>query len=431
MTGRRYLLAVLLALPLVAAVLFVAGRGQIAAPASAAVARKPDDNSGMLNWKKVAAGTHRTIFQNKQFKVTGTCVDNGGGNFTAEAFFSTKQDHASYFDTGAGTSDLDFNRSDGPVGFNLYPAGGTSADFQAYDYYDEMYAESAGGQVLIARIASGVHVFGGDCTFSGLFQDGKTATPPLDRKSVAAGTSATLFDGKEFKVVGDCVDNGGGNYSAQAFLITKQDNAMWQYASSPATGDLDFDTADAPVPFPYPATGTGSQFVAWDYYDEIVAIGADGKMLIARVATGVHRSVDCTFSGLFTDSRNDFTRDMSLVPAGTTKVLWDDSQFQVLGTCIDNGGGDFTAQAYLVTKNDGAMYFVSNVGAPVFGFDSFDPPAAFDGYPASGTSPELIAWDYYSEVYATAASGRALIARVITSVHVLGGDCGFAGRFQD
>ncbi len=429
MLGRRSLLA-LSALPVAAAALLVAGRGPLAAPAAAAV-RNHDDNSGVLNWKKVSAGTSRTIFQNKQFKVTGTCVDSGGGNFTAEAFFSTKKDHASYFDSGAATSVLDFNRSDGPVGFNLYPAGGTSAGFQAYDYYDEIYAESAGGQVLIARIASGVHVFGADCTFSGLFQDGKTATAPLDRKSVPAGKSVTLFDGKEFKVVGDCVDLGGGNYSARAFLMTKQDNAMWTYPSNSAVGDLDFDTADPPVPFPTPATGVGPQFVAWDYYDEIVAIGADGKMLIARVATGVHRSVDCTFSGLFTDSRNDFTRDMSLVPAGTTKVLWDDSQFQVLGTCIDNGGGNFTAQAYLVTKNDGAMYFTSNAGGPVFGFDSFDPPAAFDGYPASGTSPELMALDYYTEVYAMAASGRALIARVITGVHVLGGDCGFAGRFQD
>jgi hypothetical protein len=424
--SRAPLLA-LAVLTAVAAGVFVGGRGHAAA---AAVAKKPE-NSGMLNWKKVAAGTKRTIYQTKQFKVIGMCLDNGGGDFTAAAYLATKQDHASYFVSSGPVSSLDFNRADAPVRFNVGAAAhGAVPDFQAWDHYAEVYAESESGVTFIARAATAVHVFGADCVFSGLFQDGKTATPPSNRKAVAAGQSVKLFDNKDFTVTGDCVDNGGGDYSAVVGLKTKKDNAAVMAAFG-TIFDLDFDVADGPMSLPTATTGTAPSFAAFDYYQEFVAIGADGKMLILRYATGVHRSVDCTFSGLVTFSGSDITRSLVLVPAGGSTVLWDSNQFQLVGTCIDNGGGDFTAQTSLVTKEDGAMYFITDSGVPVFGFDSFDPAAPFDHFPANGTAPDMNAFDYYSEVYAVSASGRSMIARPVTTVHMFGGDCGFALRAQD
>jgi hypothetical protein len=424
---RQALLLALAVLPAVAVALLVGGRAQVAA---AAVAKKPE-NSGMLNWKKVAAGTKRTIYQTKQFKVIGMCFDNGGGDFTAAAFLVTKQDHASFFVSSGPVASLDFNRADAPLQFNVGAAAhGAVPDFQAWDYYAEVYAESESGVTFIARVATGVHLFGADCVFSGLFQDAKTATPPLNRKDVAAGHSVKLFDNKDFTVTGDCVDNGGGDYTALVSLKTKKDNAAVMAAFG-TIFDLDFDVADGPMALPTPASGTGPAFSAFDYYQEFVAIGADGKMLILRYATGVHRSVDCTFSGLITFSGSDITRSLVLVPTGGSTLLWDSNQFQLVGTCIDNGGGDITAQTYLVTKDDGAMYFISDSGVPVFGFDSFDPAVPFDHFPATGTAPAMSAFDYYSEVYAVSATGRSTIARPITTVHMFGGDCGFALRAQD
>jgi len=408
--------------------------GGVPAPSGAGPAfpaPAPTTTMGQLPHANPPPPSPPPVSRNRGDCVKTNCVDNGGGNFTADAQITTRQDHASIYLSGVTAALLDFNRADGPMSFAFHSASGAAPDFRGDDFYDEVYAEGPGGQVLIARVATGVHVFGADCVFSGLFQDGKTSPPPFNRKTVSTGKTITLFDSKEFRVVGTCVDNGGGSYAAEAFLIAKQDNGMWQEADNPGIGDLDFDKADAPVRFPNTASGAGPVFVAGDFFNEVVAVAADGKMLIARVGTGVHRSADCTFSGLFTNSKSDFTRDLTLVPAGTAKVLWDDSQFQVIGTCVDNGGGSLTAQSSIVTKSDNAMLFVSSAGTPVLDFDSTDPPYAFDTSAATGAAPQLMARDYYSEIYAVAASGRVLIARVVTAVHVLGGGCGFAGRFQD
>ena len=407
--------------------LSLAGGAWLVSPGAAAVAKKPED-SGMLNWKKVRAGTTRTIFSTKQFRVLGMCQDNGGGDFTARAFLETRQDHATYSGSGV---DLDFNRADAPVQFNVFhEATGTAPGFEALDASQEIYAEAANGVVFIARIATGVHVFGADCTFSGLFLTNKTQTPPLDRRALAVGTSATLFENADFKLVGDCIDNGGGEYIAHASLFTKQDDAMYN-TTFPGPPTTNWDVADGPVQVGVDADSTTPQFIGIDIYDETTAVAANGHLLIARVAEGVHRGADCTFSGLVTDSRRDTTRSMVFISRGTSTVLWDDNHFRVVGTCIDNGGGDIKAQTYLETNDPGSMYFVSDSGFPVFGFGPASPPVPFDHYGASGTTPRFAGYDYYDEVYAVSGTGRALIARPVTAVHVLGNDCGFALSAQD
>ena len=47
-----------------------------------------------------------------------------------------------------------------------YEADGTEAEFQGWDYYQEVYLVSASGRVLIVRVATAVYHFGADCAFS-------------------------------------------------------------------------------------------------------------------------------------------------------------------------------------------------------------------------------------------------------------------------
>jgi hypothetical protein len=46
----------------------------------------------------------------------------------------------------------------------------------------------------------------------------------VDRVRADAGQKVTLFSNKDFKVKGDCVDNGGGDYTADTFLTAKRAN---------------------------------------------------------------------------------------------------------------------------------------------------------------------------------------------------------------
>jgi hypothetical protein len=66
----------------------------------------------------------------------------------------------------------------------------------------------------------------------------------VDRKEVDAGDRVTLLSNGNFKVTGECVDNGGGDYTADTLLAAKRNNLiMYQYNGDP-TFDLDFDKAD-------------------------------------------------------------------------------------------------------------------------------------------------------------------------------------------
>ena len=119
---------------------------------------------------KVAAGAGTTLFVNQQFKVTARCFDNGGGDLTARFYLKTRKDNA-MFSSESG-SDTNFDRSDGKIVFGdgEGEASGTAPQLLAYDDYQDVYALSATGKALIARVASGVHVLGAACIFSGLFE---------------------------------------------------------------------------------------------------------------------------------------------------------------------------------------------------------------------------------------------------------------------
>ena len=119
---------------------------------------------------KVDAGEKQTIYSNDDFKVIGTCVENAADDFTAEVGVKTKKDGAIIFSTeDENYTDFLFDKSDGQYRFTTYEATGLDPYYNGLDYYQEFYAESPGGKVLIGRVTNGVHVKGADCVYSGLF----------------------------------------------------------------------------------------------------------------------------------------------------------------------------------------------------------------------------------------------------------------------
>ena len=153
------------------------------------------------------------------------------------------------------------------------------------------------GSVLIARVATGVHVLGAACTFSGLFLQGGRV---LDVVKVAAGSARTLYQDARFRVVGTCADAGGGDLTARTEVKTKRADALL-YTSDDGVGVTDFDAADGLKVFESGerATGTNPDFQAEDYRQEFYAVSRGGTVLMYRTATGVHvLGADCSFSGL-------------------------------------------------------------------------------------------------------------------------------------
>ena len=400
-----------------AAVLLAVG----AAPAGASV-----PGEIVLNAKGVAAGATATLYQNAQFKISGTCIDNGAGNVRAQTYIKTKVDNAMYWISADSTFDLDFDRADGRIRFDAYYfAEGTAPQFQAYDDYQEVTALSASGKLLIARTATGVHVHGSACTFSGLIETGAAVRNAVP---VAAGASATLYENTQFKVTGTCINNGSGDLIAQTYIKTKQNNALY-FRSNAGDTVLDFDKSYGKVAFDagHQASGTSPDLAGSDYDQEAYVVSAGGKVLIARSVTGVHlMGANCIFVGLFQAGTR--VRNVQNVAAGNTATLFENSQFKITGQCVNNGGGALTAQTYIKTKNDNALYYLNAFGSTDPDFDVIDGELAIDsGESATGASPAFEAEDYRQEVYAESSSGKVLIARTATGVHVLGADCTFSG----
>ena len=96
---------------------------------------------------------------------------------------------------------------------------------------------------------------------------------------------------------------------------------------------------------------------------------------------------------------------------------------------MNGGGGIFGTETYIKTKLDNALYFTSNGAVAGLDFDTSDGNFNFDvGHSASGNGAQLLAEDYRQEVLAISASGKVLIYRSVTGVHLLGADCIFSGR---
>ncbi len=119
---------------------------------------------------KVDRNDSKTLYENRDFKVTAKCVNNGGGDFTADTTLRAKRKHLlAYAYAGDPFTDLNFNPSDGPLDITDEDASGTAPDFTSEDQYTDFFGEGKRGKVLNGRVASGVHVQGSDCVFAGIF----------------------------------------------------------------------------------------------------------------------------------------------------------------------------------------------------------------------------------------------------------------------
>jgi hypothetical protein len=171
------------------------------------------------------------------------------------------------------------------------------------EYYD-FYAEGRNGRALNGRPVTGVHVKGADCVFWGTFigSESKAGVHAPKRAKADAGERVTVFSNEDFRVTGRCLDNGGGDFTADTRLAAKRNNLMYYaYAGDPFYL-LDFDRADGSIDISdgSDATGTAPNYSAEDDYEDFFADGRGGEMLVGRLGTGVHvKNADCTFSGVF------------------------------------------------------------------------------------------------------------------------------------
>ena len=255
---------------------------------------------------KVDAGDTAKVYGNRDFKVLGSCVDNGAGDFTASASLVAKRSNAMNYMTSYDVGDTDFDPADGPVDISptSNEAHGTAPEFQGWSYYNDFFAVDNKGGVFQGRIGSGVHVRGADCTFSGVFSGPESSRDlePLKLLKVPAGESKTLFRNKDFLVTGECLDNGGGDFTAQSSLDARREHLLqYSYDGDPFL-DTDFGPGDGSVDIMTAgdATGTAPQFISVDQYADFYGEGRKGEVLAGRIATAVHvRGADCAFTGYF------------------------------------------------------------------------------------------------------------------------------------
>ena len=309
---------------------------------------------------------------------------------------------------------------------------------EASEYY-EFYAEGKGGRPMRGRIETTVHSMGDDCGFSGVFT-GTPGSGPIHtakRIKVDAGQSAKLYANRDFKVIGNCVDNGAGDFTASPSLVAKRAKAMY-FLTEYDTDDTDFGPADGPVditPTAYEATGADPDFQGWSFYNDFFAVDRNGGVLQARLGSGVHvRGADCTFSGVFTgpgSSRDLEVPKLVKLDAGESRTLFANKDFLVTAECQDNGGGDFTAESFLDARREHLMQY-SYDGDPFFDTDfgpddgSVDITTAED---ATGTLPQFISEDQYTDFYGEGRGGKVLAGRIASGVHVRGADCVYSGYY--
>ncbi len=414
----------------------------VAADASSQ-SRKPAKPDGIVvvDRKAAPAGGKVTVLKTPDFKVTGECVDNGGGDLTADTFLKPRRNNLTYSAYGPGglddSFDTDFDKSES-LDITSYDATGTDPAIEAAEYY-EFYAEGKGGRPMRGRVETTVHSMGDDCGFSGVFT-GTPGSGPVHaakRVKVGVGESAKVYANRDFKVIGSCVDNGAGDYTASASLIAKRSNAMY-YMTSYDVSDTDFDPADGPVdisPTSNEAHGADPEFQAWSYYNDFFAVDRNGGAFQGRIGSGVHvRGADCTFSGVFTgpgSSRDIEVLKLVKVGVGESRTLFRDKNFLVTGECLDSGGGGFTADSGLDARREHLMQY-SYDGDPFLDTDFGPGDGSVDimtSGDATGLVPQLISVDQYADFYGEGRGGRVLAGRIASAVHVRGADCAYAGYF--
>lgn len=422
------------------------GIGLAAGLAVAALALPPAASAAepgrviVVDRMKADGGESVKLFSNKDFRVTGTCLDNGGGDFHANTYLAAKRDDLLYFGDDGDLFDADFDRADGKIDFVTLAndANGMSPQYVGEDQRQDFYAEGRGGKVTQGRVATGVHLKGADCTFSGIFT-GTTKSGPAriaKRVKVAAGDSVNLLSNKDFRVRGFCQDNGGGDFRANTFLAAKRDNLIYFASNVGDRHDTDFDIGDGEADFVhdgYDASGADPFYLGHDYYQYFYAEGKGGTVTTGRVATGVHiNGADCTFSGIFLGSSGSpRLHPVKRIRAdgGERVRLFANDDFRVSGSCEDNGGGDVTANTFLAAKRDHLVYFESDGGTSDLDLGPGDPEVDLTSSDASGTDPEYSGWNSYQDFYAEGRGGRVLQGWIADGVHLKGADCIFSGIF--
>jgi hypothetical protein len=386
------------------------------------------------------AGKSVKLFSNHDFKVTGTCEDNGGGDFTANTFLSARRNNLAYSAYGPATGfdpfDADFDKADGKIDFTASDASGSTPNLQEAEYY-EFYGEGKGGKVLRGHVATSVHLKGADCNFAGVFIGASGSGPvhAVSRIKADAGEHVKIYANDDFKVTGTCEDNGGGDFTANTFVKARQNN-LQLYSTSLDQVDADFDKGDPAFAFVDPSylvEGTAPEFQSWSYYDDFYAHGRHGQVLQGRVGAGVHvKGADCTFSGTFIGPQSGgalHVRNAFEVKAGNRKTFYENHDFKVTAKCIDNGGGDLTAHAFLVAKRDN-LDFYSYDGDVDMDLDRADGSQRITFEEATGTTPDFRSVDQYSDFHAEGRGGKVLAGRVASGVHIKGADCTFSGLFS-
>jgi hypothetical protein len=123
----------------------------------------------------------------------------------------------------------------------------------------------------------------------------------VDRVKLDVGQNATLFRNKDFRVVAQCIDEGGGSYTAAYGVRTLKDNALVFSTDDGNETDTRLDKADGLYRWSsYEASDTSSRYYGYDYYQEFIGESPSGNVLIGRVSSGVHmRKADCIYNGLF------------------------------------------------------------------------------------------------------------------------------------
>ena len=386
---------------------------------------------------KADAGERLTLFSNQDLKVTGECVDEGGGDFTADTFLKAKRENLAVDTYSGDPPDPDFDPADGKLDITNNDANGTMPSLEAAEYYD-FYAEGHNGRALNGRPVTGVHVKGADCAFWGTFLGSESEGPvhAPKRAKADAGETVTMFSNEDFKLTGRCVDNGGGDVTADTFLKAKREHLIY-YLTELNLFDTDFSPGDGKVDIIQPsddASGTLPEYIGRSFNHDVWMEGAGGRVLQARIATGVHtKGADCTFSGLlagYGDVGQLQTVDRIKADVGERVTVYANDDFKVTGRCVDNGGGDFTADTQLAAKRENLMYYAYN-GDPFYllDFDPDDGKIDISSDDAEGAAPDYYSEDDYSDFFGDGKGGEMLVGRLGTGVHIKGADCTFSGIF--
>jgi hypothetical protein len=258
-----------------------------------------------LSRTKVDAGQSATLYKDNDFKITGTCEDDGGGDFEATAQLTARRSHLIYYLTDLDQQNTDFGPGDGPVELFASIASGTDPDFTGDSFYNDLFAEGRGGTVLQARIGTMVHAKGADCAYSGTFIGARSGghLHVVDAIEANADKSVKLYENQDFKVMGKCEDNGGGDLTADTFVRAKRRHLAFTAYNGDPYGETDFGPGDGKADITSEdATGTVPDFYSEDQYSDFWGEGKGGNTLQGRTAVGVHiGDAACTFAGFFFD----------------------------------------------------------------------------------------------------------------------------------